>query len=142
MRCSPWDEARRNPRPERAPGGGARSVRAAERGIATAETAVALPALALVLAVSIAAVNAVATHLACVDAARAGARALARGESEAVVLQEASRAAPEEARVRASRTGTEARVEVSAPVRIMPGMPAPARAVATAATVMEPGAER
>ncbi|MDA2809292.1 TadE family type IV pilus minor pilin [Nocardiopsis sp. RSe5-2] len=140
MRSSPWGEARRNPRPEGNPGGGERSAPDAERGIATAETAVALPALALVLALSIAAVNAVATHLECVDAARAGARALARGESEAVVLREASRAAPEEARVRASRTGGEARVEVSAPVRIMPGMPAPVRAVATAATPVEPGA--
>lgn len=141
MRFSPWGEARRNPRPERIPGGGGRVASAGERGIATAETAVALPALALVLALSVAAVNAVATHLACVDAARAGARALARGESEAVVLQEASRAAPEEARVRASRSGGEARVEVSAPVRIMPGMPAPVRAVATAATVVEPGVD-
>ncbi|MDA2808218.1 TadE family type IV pilus minor pilin [Nocardiopsis suaedae] len=140
MRCSPWGEARRNPRPGRAPGGGARSAPTAERGSATAETAVALPALAVVLALAIAAVSAVSTHLACVDAARAGARALARGQSEAVVLQEASRAAPEEARVRARRTGGEARVVVSAPVRIMPGMPAPVRAVATAAAAVEPGA--
>ena len=47
----------------------------------TAETAVVLPVLLLVLAGAVAAVVVVGAQLRCVDAAREGARAAARGES-------------------------------------------------------------
>jgi len=51
-----------------------------ERGSVTAELAVGLPALILVLAAALTAVSAVVTKLQCVDAAREAARAAARGE--------------------------------------------------------------
>src|SRR5206468_10387938 len=54
-----------------------------ERGMVTAETAVVLPVLLLVLAGAVAAVTVVGVQLRCVDAAREGARAAARGETSA-----------------------------------------------------------
>ena len=51
----------------------------------TAETAVVLPVLLLVLAGAVAAVTVVGAQLRCVDAAREGARAAARGEDVATV---------------------------------------------------------
>ncbi|HJX42614.1 MAG TPA: TadE family type IV pilus minor pilin, partial [Geodermatophilus sp.] len=51
----------------------------------TAETAVVLPVLLLVLAAVVAAVVVVGAQLRCVDAAREGARAAARGEDPAAV---------------------------------------------------------
>ena len=64
-----------------------------ERGSATAETAVALPALCLVLAVSVWALGLVAAALRCAEAARAGARVAARGEPAASVADAVTRAA-------------------------------------------------
>ncbi len=51
----------------------------------TAELAVAVPALLLVLAVALSAVQLGIDRVRCVDAAQAGARLLARGEPEAAV---------------------------------------------------------
>ena len=53
--------------------------RRADRGSVTAELAVALPALVLLLFAGIGAVNAVTTQLRCVDAAREAALAGSRG---------------------------------------------------------------
>jgi Flp pilus assembly protein TadG len=50
-----------------------------DRGSATAELAVSLPALVLLVLVGMTAVGAVRTQLECVDAAREAARAAARG---------------------------------------------------------------
>lgn len=61
----------------------------------TAETAVVLPVLLLVLVGAVAAVSVVGAQLRCVDAAREGARAAARGEDTAVVIALAERAAPD-----------------------------------------------
>lgn len=55
-------------------------ARLPSRGSVTAETAAMLPALMVVLAAALWAVQAVEAQLECVDAARAGARAAARGE--------------------------------------------------------------
>ncbi|QIM22801.1 pilus assembly protein [Phycicoccus sp. HDW14] len=52
----------------------------AERGAATAELAVALPALLLVLAVALGALRLGIDRVRCLDAAQTGARLLARGE--------------------------------------------------------------
>jgi hypothetical protein len=83
----------------------------AERGAATAEMAVALPSLVLVLAVALAAVDLGLAQVRCVDAARLGARLLARGEPASTVLAEVRAAAPDGARV---MVGTSAgRVTVS-----------------------------
>jgi len=67
-----------------------------DRGSITAELAVALPVVVLLLLAGLAAVNAVATKLRCVDAAREAARAEARGEPGAAAGQ---RAAPDGATV-------------------------------------------
>jgi hypothetical protein len=61
----------------------------------TAEIAVALPALLLVLTLGLGAVALVTDHVRCVDAARVGARLLARGEDAGRVRAEVARQAPE-----------------------------------------------
>lgn len=67
--------------------------------MATAEFAVAMPALLLVLGLALSALALGVDQVRCVDAARAGARLMARGESAGVVLQAVRRAAPDRARV-------------------------------------------
>ncbi|WP_344107433.1 TadE family type IV pilus minor pilin [Nocardiopsis rhodophaea] len=105
----------------------------------TAETAVALPSLVLVLGVGLAAVQAVTVQLACVDAARIGARALARGESEDAVAAVIASVAPDGADAELSQDGGFARVAVSAPVRLGSEVTVPIRVVGEAATPREPG---
>jgi hypothetical protein len=85
----------------------------AERGSVTAEIAVALPALVLVIAVALWGVSAATAQVACVDAARAGARAAARGEPLPAVRAAVIRSAPGGARVTTSRAGDLVEVEVS-----------------------------
>lgn len=70
-----------------------------DRGSVTAEMATALPVLVVLLAVALSAVGAVTAQLRCVDAAREGARAAARGETTARVIALAGRVAPAGARV-------------------------------------------
>jgi hypothetical protein len=65
-----------------------------DRGSVTAETAVVLPALVLILAVCVWALTAGVTALRCVDGARAAARELARGEAVADARAAAWRVAP------------------------------------------------
>ncbi|MFC4589081.1 TadE family type IV pilus minor pilin [Sphaerisporangium corydalis] len=111
-------------------------------GSATAEMAVALPSLALVLGAALWAVTAVAAQLECVDAARAGARAAARGEPLEAVRQAAGGAAPAGATVSVTRGPERSQVTVAASVRPgwVIGLPAiPVTASATSAT--EPGAD-
>lgn len=84
----------------------------------TAETAVALPSLMLVLAMALGAVEAVATHVACTDAARIGARALARGDDPESARALARRVAPASAQVELDLDAVDAHVEVSAPVSL------------------------
>jgi Flp pilus assembly protein TadG len=107
----------------------------------TAETAVVLPVLLLVLAGAVAAVVVVGAQLRCVDAAREGARAAARGEPVAAVTALAGRAAPDGAVTTVSPEGDEVRVSVSA--RIAPLGPVPLRITVSAAAVAlrEPGGE-
>jgi hypothetical protein len=98
-----------------------RAHRARDRGSATAELAVVLPAVVLLAVLGVWAVAAVAAHLRCVDAAGAGARALARGEPAAAVESVVARVAPRGAVVRLSRDGDLVVVEVRATV----GLPGP-----------------
>ncbi|WP_432521746.1 TadE family type IV pilus minor pilin [Kineococcus sp. SYSU DK006] len=65
----------------------------------TAEFALALPALVVLLAVVLAAGRVVLAQVGCVDAARAAARAAARGEDPAVVRAAAAALAPRGAAV-------------------------------------------
>lgn len=105
----------------------------------TAETAVVLPVLLLVLAGAVAAVTVVGAQLRCVDAAREGARAAARGDDVATVQALVSRAAPDDAVTTVSSGGEEVRVTVTA--RIAPLGPVPLRFTVTAVSVAqrEPG---
>jgi len=113
---------------------------AAERGSVTAEIAVALPALVFVVAIALWGVSAAAAHVACVDAARAGARAAARGEPMPAVQAAVVRGAPSGARVATHRHGDLTEVEVSVEIRApaLSGLPpVVVREHAVAAT--EPG---
>ena len=110
-----------------------------DRGSATAELAVVLPAVVLLAVLGVWAVAAVAAHLRCVDAAGAGARALARGESSAAVSRVVTQVAPRGATVRLGREGDLVAVEVRATVplpgpwsRDGPGLAVGDRAVAVA----------
>lgn len=87
--------------------------RAPDAGFVTAETAVALPALVLLTAMLVWGVIAAAAQLHCVDAARVGARAAARGDTNAVAL--AQSAAPSGAVVRLTAEGDSVHVTVEAP---------------------------
>jgi Flp pilus assembly protein TadG len=106
---------------------------AEEAGMVTAETAVVLPVLLLVLAGAVAAVTLVGAQLRCVDAAREGARAAARGEPVAAVTALTERAGPEGAVTTVVQEGEEVRVTVSA--RIAPLGPVPLRIPVSAEAV-------
>ena len=88
----------------------------------TAETAVLLPVLLVVLAAAVGVLACVAAQLACVDAARSAARVAARGEPDAVVTATAARLAPADARValRAGATADAETVEVVVTARVRP----------------------
>jgi hypothetical protein len=120
-----------------------RPVRSGERGSVTAETAVAFPALVVVLAVALWGVSAAAAQVACVDAARAGARAAARGEPASAVRAAVLRAAPPRASISISRDPLTTRVVVRAAARpplrgLFPALRLRAQAVAAT----EPAAGR
>ena len=105
----------------------------------TAEIALALPALVIVVAALITVVVAVAAQLRCVAAAREGARAAARGESAAVVQQLAARAAPDGARVSVRAGGDTVTVVVRATVRPLGVRAAQIRVSGEATALQEPG---
>jgi hypothetical protein len=112
-------------------------LRRADWGMVTAEMAVVLPALVLVLVFALWSVAAVTAQLRCVDAAHTAARALARGEASDVSVAAARAAAPAGARVVVSRSGDLVVVDVRALARLpgpwsgtLPGLPLSGRAVA------------
>lgn len=104
----------------------------------TAEIALALPVLILLLAVALGGIRYGIDQVRCLDAARAGARAAARGDSPAAVVELARRAAPTGARVDITSADGLVRVEVcaAAPSLAGPlaaaGMLPPPRAAAVA----------
>jgi hypothetical protein len=106
----------------------------------TAETAVVLPVLLLVLVGAVAAVTVVGAQLRCVDAAREGARAAARGEDASVVRALAARAAPPDALVTISPRGDEVHVVVSARIAPLGPVPLHVPVSAEAVALVEPGA--
>lgn len=116
---------------------GRRRVRWGSRGSVTAETAVLLPVLLVVLATAIGVLACVAAQLRCVDAARAAARVAARGDDPALVQSTGQRLAPPGARVVIDTAGDSAEVVVSARVRpfgealrLLPSIDVSGRAVA------------
>ncbi|MEV8636728.1 TadE family type IV pilus minor pilin [Streptosporangium sp. NPDC051023] len=109
----------------------------------TAETAVALPALVVVLAAALWAVAVVGAQLECVDAAWAGARAASRGEPLDRVRGGVLAAAPPGARVTVTRSVKITLVEVSASIAPRWGASLPGVTVhATAVSATEPGVEQ
>ncbi len=83
--------------------------------MATAELALAIPAVVLVLVVSLAAIAAGVDQVRCVDAARAAARSLARGDAVGVAQGLARGAGPPGASVSVGVSGELARATVSVP---------------------------
>jgi hypothetical protein len=108
-----------------------------DRGSATAELAVSLPALVLMVLTAMTAVVAVRTQLECVDAAREAARAAARGEPG---VEAGELAGPDGARATVVRDVDTVRASVRATVHPLgpwlPGFDITAVAVAA----VEPGA--
>ncbi|MEU6044850.1 TadE family type IV pilus minor pilin [Streptomyces griseus] len=86
-----------------------------DRGAVTAEAAVVIPVLVAFVMALLWALMAVSDQIRCVDAARAGARAAARSEPEAAVLEATREAAPHGARVEIGRAGDLWRVRVESP---------------------------
>jgi hypothetical protein len=123
-----------------------RRVRGPEEGTVTAEMAVVLPALAVVLVFALWSVAAVAAQLRCVDAARIAARALARGETSEMSVAAARAAAPPGAQVVVTRSGDLVMVDVRAAARLpgrwsgaLPGLSLSGQAVASVEGEPGPG---
>lgn len=96
---------------------GSRTARTADRGAVTVELALALPVLVVVAWAALWAVGLAGLQMSCIDAARAGARAAARGESLEQVTELVRSIGPPGARVRTSSTGELVTVRVVASSR-------------------------
>lgn len=104
----------------------------------TAEFAVVLPAVVLVLALSLGALGLAWDQIRCVDAARSGARAASRGDSPGAVILVASHAAPSDAMVSVATSGDIVRVSVVSRPRVAASLlPAWLRASSTASAARE-----
>lgn len=108
-----------------------------DAGMVTAELAVALPALVLVLAGCLTGLGAVVDQVRCVDAARLAARAAARGDTPSAVRADAVRAAPGGATVSVTEMGQHVRVVVRATARGWAGLLPSFDLSATAITPVE-----
>jgi hypothetical protein len=112
------------------------------RGSVTAEFAVVLPVVTLMLAAVLAAGSAAVAKLRCIDAARSAARLAARHEPVPVTLAAARSAGPAGAQVQVSATGDLVRVQVRAKVRLpLPGRPTVELDATSVAQVEEAGAD-
>jgi hypothetical protein len=112
-----------------------------DRGSVTAETALALPVLVVVLAMAVWVLAAVGAQLRCVDAASGAARAASRGESAAAVDALGRRLAPDGPVVRVEHRGEQVHVTVIAQVRPLPAVRVltALEVDATSMAVLEPG---
>ena len=90
----------------------------ADDGMVTAELAMALPTVIVVLAVAMAALFAVMTELRCTDAAATAARLLSRGESVATAQAAVRAVAGDTATLRLSSSAGSVRADVRAPAGI------------------------
>ena len=97
---------------------------ARDEGFVTAEAAIVLPTLMVVLGLLVGVVVTVGDQLRCVDAARSGARLAARGESDARVRSVARQVAPPGAEVEVVTAGGEVDVTVRLAVRPTHWLPA------------------
>jgi len=105
----------------------------------TAETAVVLPVLLFVLAAAVAVVTLLGAQLRCVDAAREGARAAARGEPDTAVSTLVDRLAPDGAVTGVTADGDEVRVTVTVRVAPLGPLPFSLPLSGTAVAIREPG---
>jgi Flp pilus assembly protein TadG len=115
-----------------------------EAGTVTAELAVVLPAVLVILAVLLAGAAAGTTQLRLEEAARAGARELARGESPDAAASTVQRIAGAGASINVSGEGNWAVVQVSATVQGPLGswVDWPLTAQAAARSELSPGSPR
>jgi hypothetical protein len=97
--------------------------------------------LLLVAAAGVATVTVVGAQLRCVDAARDGARAVARGESTDAVRRLAGSAGPPGAEVSIAQDGDSARVAVSARIGGLGRLVPPFRVHAESVAPLEPDGE-
>jgi Flp pilus assembly protein TadG len=86
--------------------------RRSDRGSVTAEVAIVLPVIVVMLLASAWAIGLVVAQIRCTDAARDVARAVARGEAEGDARRIGLRAAPTGAQVEITRTGDDVTVVV------------------------------
>ena len=120
------------------PDGSSLRSRCGQRGMVTAEFAVVLPAVVLVLALSVGALGLAVDQIRCVDAASVGARAAARGDSAGSVTLVVGRVAPSGAEVSVDAGGDIVRVSVVSEPRVAAGLfPTWLRASASASTARE-----
>lgn len=126
----------RGRRPGRDRGTGRDRRARSDRGSFTAELAVGLPALMLLLFAGLTAVSAVTTKAQCVDAAREAALAAARGEGG---VEAGQRVAPPGATVSVATAGDTVVATVTAPVRAVGGGVPGTTVAATAVAAVEPG---
>ena len=111
-----------------------------ERGSATAELAVVLPAVLVVLLALLLAATAGTAALSCADAARVGARSAALGLDSGQVGAHAQQAAGDDARVSVSSEGDWVRVTVTRDVRLgSSGLGATITVSGSASARREPG---
>ena len=110
-------------------------MRRRDRGSATVELAVSLPALVMLMLIGMTAVTATTAQAECLDAARDAALATARGES-------APGDGPEGAVVSVTVQGDTVRATVRAPVPALGGHLPRLTVTATAVAALEPGAGR
>jgi len=109
-----------------------RSAGGRDRGSVTAELAVGLPAVVLLLVALLTVASAAVAQTRCTDAARAGARAAALGEPDGEVVATARRLAGDGAAVSVSRSEGWVTVTVSDAVGSWSGTPLRAHASAVA----------
>ena len=117
------------------PAGTGATIRA-DRGSATVEFAVCLPALVLLLGAGLTSVSAVRTQIECVDAAREGALAAARGSDGAAA---ARRVAPAGAAVSVGISGNTVEATVSVRIAPMGGRMTGFTVSGSAVAAVEPG---
>jgi hypothetical protein len=111
--------------------------REVDEGSVTAELAVGLPAVVLVLAMVLVVASTAIAQTRCADGARAGARAAALGEDDAAVAGVARRVAGDDARVGVARDDGWVTVHVDAAVGVG-GHLGPVRVQASAVGRAEP----
>ncbi len=107
-------------------------------GSVTAELAVLMPGVLLLLTCLTGVWTVVGAQLRCADAARSAARVLARGQGAADALAAARRDAPAASQVSFAASGAVVRVQVLTRVRPLPGAPAIALRAAAVAVPERP----